>query len=128
MYTQDKIKELTERFKTILEEIPELVFIGEKVLRQKTQEVGLEEGKKIGNKLIDVLGRYRSISGVGRGLAAPQIGENKSVFVTFVDDKYKMYINPKIVFRSEKNNLYRESCWSGCRRIRLMLKDLNLLR
>ncbi len=114
MNSKSKIKELTEKFKLILEEIPELVFIGEKVLRQKTHEVSVEEGREIGNKLIDVLGKYRNISGVGRGLAAPQIGESKSVFITFVDDKYKMYINPKIIFKSEKNNLYRESCLSCC--------------
>jgi peptide deformylase len=110
--TKNKIKELFERLKVVLEEIPELVFIGETVLRCKTEEVSLEEGVKIGNRLIETLGKYRNLAGFGRGLAAPQIGESKSVFVTFVDDKFKIYLNPQIVAKSDKNNLFRETCLS----------------
>ena len=51
--------------------------------------------------------------GWGRGLAAPQIGENKSVFITFVDDRFEVFINPQIVERSTKTNFYRELCMSA---------------
>ncbi len=112
MDTKNKIKELTESLRTVLEEIPELVFIGESLLRTKTENVDLEEGLKVGNKLIGVLSKYRNLVGFGRGLAAPQIGESKSVFITFVDDKFKVYINPQIVDKSDKSNLFRESCLS----------------
>lgn len=106
------IKKLADNFKKILEECPEVVYIGDKILREKTQEVSLKEGISIGNKLKSVLEKYRSIVGYGRGLAAPQIGENKSVFVTFVNNNFVTYINPKIIKTSDTLNLYREACIS----------------
>lgn len=107
-----KLKKLSDTFGKILKEIPEFTYIGDIVLRQKTVEVSLQDGIDIGNKLKIILKKYRNITGFGRGLAAPQIGENKSVFVTFIDDKFKTYINPKIINQSEKFNLYRETCLS----------------
>lgn len=56
--------------------------------------------------------RYREIAGFGRGLAAPQIGLGKSVFVTFVADQFKTYINPTVKESSGACNLYREACLS----------------
>jgi peptide deformylase len=112
MSDQQKIIELSDTFKRVLDECPEVVYIGNKILRKKTEEVSLEDGLKIGGMLKDVLTRHRNITGYGRGLAAPQIGKNKSVFVTFVDDIFKIYINPKIVSSSKNLNLYRESCLS----------------
>lgn len=107
-----KLKNLSDTFINILKEIPEFTYIGNVILRQKTIKVDLQEGIDIGNRLKIIIKKYRNISGFGRGLAAPQIGENKSVFVTFIDNKFKTYINPKIINRSEKFNLYRESCLS----------------
>ncbi len=106
------VKQLVDNFKKILEECPEVVYVGDRILRQKTMEVTLEEGLEIGNKLKIVLEKYRTVTGFGRGLAAPQIGESKSVFVTFVNDVHKIYINSKIIHTSEKSNLYRETCLS----------------
>jgi len=101
-------------FQKVLEEIPELTFIGEEVLRTKTQEVSLEEGVAISARLTDVLLRFREITGVGRGLAAPQIGESKSVCVTYVDDAVQTFINPRVVERSEETNFFKELCMSVC--------------
>jgi peptide deformylase len=108
----NRIKELNQTLAKILEECPEFVYIGNPLLRQKTEEVSLEEGIILGNKLKTTLERYRKIAGFGRGLAAPQIDEVKSVFVTFVGDKYKTYINPKIIEKSSETNFCRESCLS----------------
>lgn len=107
-----KIQSLNDTFRKVLIECPDLVLVGDKVLREKTKEVTLEDGLMIGNKLKEVLTKYRSITGYGRGLAAPQIGENKSVFVTFVNDQLQVYINPKITAKSEDFNFYREGCVS----------------
>ena len=112
MDTTSRLKNLTDTFRIILEEIPELTYVGDSVLRRKTAGVDLKEGIDIGNKLKATLKKYRDITGFGRGLAAPQIGEDKSVFITFVDDKFKIYINPKIIKKSDKFNLYLESCLS----------------
>ena len=73
----------------------------------------LEEGIKIGNSLGEVLMRYRNSVGYGRGFAAPQIGEGKAVFVTFVDNRLQVFINPIIIERSQETNFYRELCLSS---------------
>lgn len=106
---------LLDKQKEVLTACPELTFIGDPVLRNGCAEVTLEEGLKIAKKLICVLKKCRKITGYGRGLAAPQIGLNKRVFVTFVDDKFTVYMNPIITHKSETTNYYRELCLSsGC--------------
>lgn len=97
----------------IIESIPEIVYIGNPVLRTVTQEVDLEEGNIIAEKLMQVLKKYREITGIGRGLAAPQIGMSKSVVVTFVDNKFTAYFNPRIVTSSESKKIYKENCLSS---------------
>lgn len=86
---------------------------GDPVLREATREVSVEEGVEIGKRLCDVLMRYRKEVGYGRGFAAPQIGEKKAVFVSFVDDSLTIFINPRITRRSKKTNFYRELCLSS---------------
>lgn len=107
-----KIKELLNVFEKVLNECPEIIFIGDPILRQKTEDVSHEDAIKIGEKLKDVIKKYRTITGFGRGLAAPQIGINKSVFVTFTEDSFKLYINPKIIETSTNYNFFRETCLS----------------
>jgi peptide deformylase len=99
-------------FKKVLKEIPEIRYAGDPVLRQVASPATLKEGLEIGERLKPVLTKYRSITGLGRGVAAPQIGESKSVFVTFVDDNFQTFINPKIVKQSGKTNFYKEVCMS----------------
>lgn len=91
---------------------PEIVYDGHPVLRQKAEHVEFQQGVAIGMFLIDVLKKHREATGVGRGLAAPQIGENKAVFVTFVEDNFQIYINPRILRKSPEQNLYKEGCLS----------------
>jgi peptide deformylase len=107
------IKERVSTFVRVLNEILEIRYVGDPILRKKTQTVEVAEGKTIGNKLGKVLLRYRKIAGIGRGLAAPQIGSDKSVFVTFVGDKLQTFINPQIIEKSSKTNFYRELCLSS---------------
>ncbi len=110
--SHQRVQELNSTFTEVLRLCPELVFIGDKVLREKTIDISLDEGLAIGSQLKDVLKKYREIAGFGRGLAAPQIGIGKSVFVTFVNDQFKIYINPVVSNPSTKHSLYRESCLS----------------
>ncbi|TSC85125.1 MAG: peptide deformylase [Microgenomates group bacterium Gr01-1014_16] len=107
------IKAKTIGFKKILDEFPEVRYAGDPVLRQVAKTVSLQEGIKLSEKLGDVLMRFRKAAGYGRGFAAPQIGENKAVFVTFVDDQLQTFINPKIIERSRETNYYRELCLSS---------------
>lgn len=108
-----KIIEMISNFKIILNKFPEVKYAGDPILRQATKKVSIKEGIRIGKKLGKVLLKYRKEVGYGRGFAAPQIGENKSVFVTFVDNQLQTFINPKIVSKSAKTNFYRELCLSS---------------
>ena len=109
----DTIQDLNNLSNKIIEMIPEITYAGNTILRQKTKEVSFEEGMEMGKKMCDVLKRYRDITGVGRGLAAPQIGSNGSVFITYIENIFKIYINPQIVSFSEKKNIYKENCISS---------------
>jgi len=102
-----------ETLSIILNEIPEIRYLGDPILRTQTLKTTVEEGKQIGERLGEILIKYRKIARFGRGLAAPQIGVSKSVFVTYVDDKLQTYINPKIIKTSEVTNYYREFCLSS---------------
>ena len=101
-----------QQFQAVLDAIPEIRYVGDPILRQVTEPTTQEEGVEIAKRLELVLLKYRSITGRGRGLAAPQIGESKSVFITFVDDKIETFMNPRVIEKSLKTNFYRELCMS----------------
>lgn len=109
----EAIKERVATFNRVLNEIPEIRYIGDPLLREQAKVVEIAEGKKIGDQLGEILLRYREITGVGRGLAAPQIGLNKTVFVTFVDGKLQTFLNPVIIEQSQETNYYKELCLSS---------------
>lgn len=111
-YTK-RAQELNQTFGQVLQGCPQLTLIGDPVLRQKTTAVSVAEGLVIAQKLQETLLKYRQLTGLGRGLAAPQIGEAKAVFVTYLNDTFKIYLNPKIVALGPQLNFYRESCLSG---------------
>lgn len=108
-----EIEGLVTKFGGILKNFPEVRYAGDPILREISQNVTTEEGVAIGLRLGEILMRYRKAVGYGRGFAAPQIGENKAVFVTFVNDQLQTFINPKITDRSDSTNLYRELCLSS---------------
>jgi len=112
----EEIRKRIETFQQVLKEVPELTYAGNPVLRQKTEEVSVTEGVELAKHMEDVLLRYRAITGAGRGLAAPQVGENKAVFITYENDKVEVFFNPKIVQKSEVTNFYKELCMSGSSR------------
>ena len=113
MNSIEQLKAKTEQFSRVLDEFPEIRYLGDPVLRTPAEQVELEEGIEIGNKLGSILVRYRNMVGYGRGLAAPQIGLSKAVFVTYLNDQMQIYTNPKIIESSQKQNLYRELCLSS---------------
>jgi peptide deformylase len=106
------MRELVQTFEVVLEKVPEIVYAGDPILRQPAAEASLEEGIAIAKRLEDVLMRFRALTGIGRGIAAPQIGESKKVFISYVDDTLQVFINPVVVERAEKTNFYRELCMS----------------
>jgi len=108
-----KLVDLNKGSNTIIEQIPELTYIGNPVLRVKTTNISFEEGLAIGKKLIEILMQDRQLTGLGVGLAAPQIGSSANVFVTYKDDVAKIFINPIITSSSEDLNTYKENCLSS---------------
>jgi len=102
-----------DTFGRVLQELPEVRYVGDPVLREQTIKATTSEGIAIGNQLGKILLKYRDIAGFGRGLAAPQIGINKAIFVTFVDGKLQTFINPTITGRSKTTNFYKEFCLSS---------------
>lgn len=110
---KEVLLERVKGFEQTLEKFPEVRYAGDPVLRQVAKEVSVEEGIELGKILGEVLFRYREAVGYGRGFAAPQIGENKAVYVTFVENQLQTFINPKIIERSEDTNFYRELCLSS---------------
>lgn len=108
----DIIKQRLFVFEQVLDQITSLRYLGDSVLRRQATMVTLEEGLELFTKLEPVLLTYRKITGAGRGLAAPQVGESKSVFITYHDGQIELFINPNIVERSSKTNFYREQCLS----------------
>ena len=109
----ETINKTVDNFQKVLDKFPEFRYAGDPILRQKTQPVSFAEGVKIGRSLGEVLVSYRKLVGYGRGLAAPQIGLDKSVFVTFLDDEVQIYLNPVIKYSSNEINYYRELCLSS---------------
>lgn len=96
----------------VAEQIPELTFLGDNILKTKTVFTDFETALQVCNDLAKTLAKMREITGVGRGLAAPQIGSNERCFVTFVDNEFQYFINPEITKYSDNTNWYRENCLS----------------
>lgn len=106
------IKIQTQKFLKILDKFPEFRYLGDPILRKKTIPVSFKEGLDIGLQLEKTLVALHKTAGYGRGLAAPQIGHSKSVFVTLVDDKIQYFINPRLVSKAVHSNYCRELCLS----------------
>lgn len=83
---------------------------GDKVLREKSTDVEVID-KEILTLLDDMIDTMKNAEGVG--LAAPQVGVNKNIFVLGVGDGvYRKVINPKFLEFSEEIVENDEGCLS----------------
>ncbi len=87
----------------------EIRTFGDPVLKTKAAAITEIDGKiaRLIDEMFDTL--YSSDSGIG--LAAPQIGVQKQIFVWEVDDEEMVIINPEIV-ESSGELLFDEGCLS----------------
>lgn len=108
-----KLDALLLRQIEVVRAFPELVFAGHPILRAAASPVPLEAGRATALRLVDTLTRYRALTGMGVGLAAPQLGVAQAVFVTLLDGVPATYINPHITARTEAQNVVRELCLSS---------------
>ncbi len=93
-----------------------VTLIGDKILKKKTSHVKEVDVKTI-ELIRDMFETMRNASGIG--LAANQVGADKSIFVIDLsvveeneDVKPIVFINPKITYRSEKKVKIEEGCLS----------------
>ncbi|MDR2746963.1 MAG: peptide deformylase [Treponema sp.] len=88
----------------------DIITLGNDLLRQKAEQIKPigEEYKKIAAEMIDALHE-----GKGVGLAGPQVGLMKRIFVVHVErDIPRVFINPTITMTSQEQIKYEEGCLS----------------
>ena len=88
----------------------EIVTLGDEVLRVKAALIAdiNEETELLANNMIEILN-----TGIGVGLAGPQVGERKRIFITKAPgDIARVFINPDIIFTSQEQGSYEEGCLS----------------
>jgi len=87
----------------------EIRTFGDPVLKTPAAAVTEIDGKVA--RLVDNMFDTLSVSDTGIGLAAPQVGVQKQIFVWEVEDKRELVINPQIV-ESSGEWVYEEGCLS----------------
>jgi len=88
----------------------DILTIGNDVLKEKATLIAdIDENiKTIINEMIEILEKKNGV-----GLAAPQIGEKKRIFITKVPgDIIRVFINPEIIKTSQELETYEEGCLS----------------
>lgn len=92
--------------------IKTILTIPDNKLRQTSEEV-ISFDKALANLIRDLAETVEAqIDPVGLGLSAPQLGIFKRVFVAKVRNKFKAFVNPKILKYSKKEITYMEGCFS----------------
>ncbi|MCW1949125.1 MAG: peptide deformylase [Candidatus Shapirobacteria bacterium] len=100
--------------------IKEVIQIGNQILRAKNKIVKNINDKVVQKTIGDLTDSMRHYNLVG--MAAPQIGVNLRIFVTEIRstpsrkveslDKLRIFINPKITWKSKKEVIIYEGCGS----------------
>lgn len=105
-----------ELFKWTAENLP-IRFLGDEALKKvceplSPEEISSETTKDLADTMINVLRQFRDKTGMGRGLAANQIGATKRMIVVWLGDGPEVFINPELV-KEEGQGSYWESCISA---------------
>ena len=100
--------------------VENVIQIGNPILRAKNETVKKINDKKVLKTITDLIDSMRHYELVG--MAAPQIGVNLKIFVTEIRatpsrkaeslDNLRVFINPKIVWKSKKEVIIYEGCGS----------------
>jgi peptide deformylase len=93
-----------------------ILQLGNPILRQKSLLVANPSAPEIAaliHDLADTLAHWRSTTGYGRGIAAPQLGVLKRVvFLQLTGEKPWPFINPEIIERSKEKIVVWDACLS----------------
>ena len=100
--------------------VKDVIQIGNPILRAKNETVKKIDDKSVLKTIDDLIDSMRHYGLVG--MAAPQIGVNLKIFVTEIRatqsrkpeslDKLRVFINPKIIWKSKKEVIIYEGCGS----------------
>jgi peptide deformylase len=88
----------------------QIITLGNEMLRRKADKIGKVDGEieETAKQMLEILKRDKGV-----GLAGPQIGFMKRIFVTHVEgDIERVYINPSILETSHKTVKFEEGCLS----------------
>lgn len=88
----------------------EIIILPDPILRQKAQEIENILDPKIKDLITEMIKTMQTNKGIG--LAAPQIGESIRLIIVETKDGAKEFINPKIIWRSKKEQIEEEGCLS----------------
>lgn len=90
--------------------VREIILAGNPVLRQKAKPIDPPTAVQLVSDLRDTLADFRSKHGLGRGIAAPQIGVlHRAIYVSMEGFEGEM-LNPEIVWKSSETLV----TWDGC--------------
>jgi len=87
-----------------------IITLGDELLRQKTAKIEKidKEIEDIAKQMLEIIKRDKGI-----GLAGPQIGFMKRIFVVHVEgDEERVFINPSILETSHETAKFEEGCLS----------------
>ena len=88
----------------------EIVTLGNEILRKRAAVIP-DIDKKVADLAMAMIDSMHT--GKGIGLAGPQVGELKRLFVTHIEgDTPRVFINPQITLTAEEQALYEEGCLS----------------
>ena len=93
--------------------VKEIMLAGSRVLRKKAKKVtNPKTEEELVRDLNDTLTDFRKKEGIGRGIAAPQIGISKRALYIITKEFTGEMINPKITKHSKETSLWWDSCFS----------------
>jgi len=87
-----------------------IITLGDELLRQKTVKIDKidKDIEDIAKQMLEIIKRDKGI-----GLAGPQIGFMKRIFVVHVEgDQERVFINPSIIETSHETAKFEEGCLS----------------
>jgi peptide deformylase len=87
-----------------------VITLGDELLRQKAKKIDKidDETVNISKQMLEILKRDKGV-----GLAGPQIGFMKRIFVVHIEgDEQRIFINPSILETSHETAKFEEGCLS----------------
>jgi len=94
--------------------VKEILLIGNPALREKSEDVTEFDGNinNLITDLKDTIIDFQRRKGMGRGIAAPQIGVLKRVIYLHLKNRSFALINPEITWKCEETMQVWDSCFS----------------